>query len=293
MKETNKARLLLITSSILWGTSFPVIRYGLEYITPLYFVFMRFFIAFIVTLSLLAVAKKLNIFIHLLKNKFIAATGVLNAVAFIFQFIGQKYTFATNASLLVNTSPIFTAIVAHFYLSERINLKRLISILIAITGVYYLITGGTLMIYFSSRIIGDALCLLSGFMWGLYIAMSKKLTSSESDDLSIYAVWFLYVAAISFPFLIYFNEVSTLNSGAVFAILYTSIFNTVIPFAMWYAALKKLGATTSSIYFMIEILVSAIIEDLLIENIASPSLIIGGIMIIVGIYLTDKFYKEN
>ncbi|MGQ4892878.1 MAG: EamA family transporter [Candidatus Njordarchaeia archaeon] len=105
MKETDKARLFLLTTTILWGTSFPVIRFGLMYIPPLYFVFLRFLISFVVTFLLLIPLHKLDAFISVLKNKFVALTGLLNGLAFILQFVGQKYTFATNASLLLTYSP--------------------------------------------------------------------------------------------------------------------------------------------------------------------------------------------
>lgn len=269
-----------------------MITIGLQYLDPIFFVFTRFTLSTLFLLLLIPLRGNFNSFIKMISDRFLIFVSMLNAIGYILQFIGQDYTYATNAALLINTSPVFTALTAHFVVKEKLTKSRLTAIFLSIFGVYYLITNGNMLIEPSPRVIGDLLCLLAGFSWGTYVTFSKKLTWDERDEISLLAVWFLYTALLSSPLLL-FSRSSEINIVSVSVILYTVFICTITPFFLWYQALKTMGATSSSVYFLLEVIVSAIIETLFIQSIISTSLIIGGLLTALGVYLTDKLYSIN
>ncbi len=285
----NIARAMIILSAVLWGTSFPVIRVGLMFMSPIVFLFLRFSLATLILFSILLIRG-----IRLSPRRMgglVGLAGIMNAFANALQFVGQKYTYATNAALMINTSPIFTAISAHFLIEERLTKERIGAIAITFIGAGMVILGSATTL--KLRILGDLICLLAGAIWGIYVTEAKKIRESSFDELELLAIWFLYVAVLGGLVLPFEKIYFSMSIIAMFAVIYTAVMCTVLPFLLWYKALRILEASTSSNYFMLEIVVSAVVEMVFIGLLVTPTMIMGAIMIIIGVYLTDYFYTKN
>ncbi len=285
------ARGLILLSGVFWGTSFPVIRLGLIYFGSFIFLFLRFLIAVVLLVPLLYFWGKRG-FLELLRDRFVVFTGVLNALGYLFQFIGQNYTYASNAALFINTSPIFTAISAHYVLRERLTVKRILAIVLAFVGAFIIIVDS----YgrsFTLSVLGDFLCLLSGLSWGIYITYSKKI-ADRGDQLMLVASWFVITAVFTFPFAVYdvFLGNYEFNLLSVSIIVYTSVVCTVLAFLSWFKGLSVLEASTSSVYFMVEILISMVLEYLMFGTVFTLFMLLGAGLVILGVYLTDRFYES-
>ena len=287
LKE-NKARVLIITSAILWGTSFPIIKIGLSYTSPILFVFLRFLLATIIMIPIIMV-NNIKIKCEDLKG-LVGLSGFLNATAYILQFIGQRYTYATNAALMVNTSPIFTALFAHFLLREKLGKVKIFGIITTFLGVYVIIFG--LKLPTGIRMLGDIICLLAGAIWGLYMTIAKRIEESI-NELKLITIWFIYNVLFSAIALPLEDAMIVLTPITALVIIYTATICTIIPFFLWYNALKLMDASTSSNYFMIEILVSALLEAILIGAEIRFELLIGALLIILGVYITDALGKNS
>ena len=290
MSSRTIGRIYTVAAAFLWGTSFVIVRWGLLYLRAFQFVALRFLVAFFIMFLIVSLNKELKSFSRLLLNKYVVFSSILNAGGYIFQFLGQESTLATNASILVNTSAIFAALFAHYFLRERLNKLGAFSISLAIIGVVLLITGGTLESLFTKYFIGDIFCLLSGIVWGSYIVASKKITYEKHDSRALIAVWFLYTSLIATPFAVLEDPVK-LTINAILAVTYLALFCSVLAFLFWYSGLKILEATTSSIYFLLEVLISAVLESIIFGLVLSIVKIIGAIFVIFGIVMTDMSYQ--
>lgn len=285
----NIARAMIILSAVLWGTSFPVIRMGLQYISPILFLFLRFSLATMILLIVLF-AKGVRPGLRDIGG-LVGLTGVLNAVAYALQFVGQKFTYATNAALMINTSPIFTAIFAHFLLEEKLTKPRAGAIILTFLGASIVILGSSSAL--KLRVIGDIICMAAGAIWGLYVAEAKRLREKGIDELELLFIWFLFVAILGGVASPLEKPRILLNIQAIFAVVYTAIMCTVLPFLLWYKALRSLEASSSSNYFMLEIVVSALAEAIFLGLDINMLMVLGAILIVVGVYLTDYFYREG
>ena len=115
MKDRKDAVFLTILAGVLWGTSFPAIKIGLEFVDPYMFVFLRMLLASVLTL-LIAFATN-NFDVSLAKEKSIWYLGLLNGFSYLIQYVGMNYTTASKSSLLINLSAVW---VGHF---ELVNLE--------------------------------------------------------------------------------------------------------------------------------------------------------------------------
>jgi len=285
-------RALTLTAAGFWGTSFVIIRWGLIYLPAMEFLFFRFFLSFIIIFVIIFINDSFDGFREAMFSKEIMLAGILNSLGYTFQFLGQQYTKATNASILINLSGVFVAIIAHYYLKEKLNYIGAAGIIIAFFGASLLITKGELINIFTYNLIGDLLCLLSGLSWALYIVKSKEITVKGFTDEQLLAIWFLYVTIFSFPLML-LQGFKAINISGWIAITYTSLTCTILAFLFWYKGLKILEATTSSIYFIIEIAISAILESIIFGLNFTSLEIIGAVFAVSGVFLTDFSFSSR
>jgi len=102
---------------------------------------------------------------------------------------GQTGVSACAASVLAQSTPIFSTLIARFYLRERVSSWRWCCILAALLGALVIIVGkpGNNAIHFEAR---GLLILLAALSWSIYFALQKH-HSCRYDNLSMvcYTIW--------------------------------------------------------------------------------------------------------
>lgn len=226
---------------------------------PKMFIFLRFAIAAPI---MLCVAKALGRNLTpLLKSRAIWMIGLLNAVGFLCQFIGQEYTEASVAAILVNMSVIFAAVGGVIFLGERLGVSKATGIALAVGGSVLIATNGDLASVAGGEALGDALYLVAALSWGGYIVYSKKKTDETNwDPLAAAACIVAVTAVLALPPALTSSSEPQLSTGSAMAVVYTAIINTVVPFALYQQGLKYLSASSSGVMLILEILVAVLIS---------------------------------
>ena len=205
-------------------------------------------------------------------------TGV--TLLYTFQFYGVKYSSAAHGGVLVNTNVLFIVILSVIFLKEKLNFEKVVGIFSGFTGVF-LIISPNLSFYFNA---GDTLILLSAFSWAIYSIIGKKLME-EYDAITITTYTFIIGTLAFIPFL-NFPEKISLKSWI--CILYLSILCSVFGYVAWYMALEKMEASKVAVYLNLIPLFSILLAFFILKEAIAPSIIAGAILIMVGIYLTEK-----
>jgi drug/metabolite transporter (DMT)-like permease len=247
-------------AAALWGTSFPVVSLGIEGgLDPRTFVFLRFAIAAPVMLGV-AWALGRDV-MPLLRSKAIWVVGLFNAVGFLCQFIGQQYTEASVAALLVNMSVILAAIGAVVFLGERLGGFKVVGIFLAVAGTFLITTNGDFGVVASGQGLGDALYLIAAVSWAGYILYSKKkMDEKRWDPLAAAACIVAVTAILVLPPALTAGFGPSLSPESLWAVGFTAVFNTVIPFVLYQQGLKDLTASSSAVVLMLEIVVAILIS---------------------------------
>jgi len=286
-------RIITIISAVIWGTSFPVIAWGLNIIDPFTFVLGRFWISTIVLLPLIFLNEKhRSTFLEYLHDKTIMIMGVMNGIAFLLQFIGQQWTTATKAAIITDSNVIFVAIFSAFLLSERITLKRALGIITALFGIFLIITNGDIYALTGGTILGDVTVLSAGIIWSFYIILNKEKTSQNVDITSLMTViivWTTITLQLIHIVYAFTSEIIVLDFYyALILIAYTGLFTTIISFFLWLEGLKWLEATTSTIYLLVGPIVATLISVIFLNEVLTLYIILGGILVGLGIYLVEE-----
>jgi drug/metabolite transporter (DMT)-like permease len=256
---------------------------------PLVLFYRSAIAAFIYVLWMLFTKKKLVL--HDKKDIFIIfILGVLNIPINQFLFLESiKLTSPPNVALAYALTPGFVLVIAMLFLKEKATFLKIMGISIAIIGtVIVLFEKG---FNFSSKsFIGDLLALTAAFAWALYTVIGKnfsmKYGATYSTALSMITGFILYI-----PIFIFLNiplAISTIIYINWLQILYLAIFSSVLAYALWYYALKKRDASKISVFNNLQPILTTILSIFFLNYHLSAYFVVGGILIIIGIYITQK-----
>ena len=254
--KTGIALLQTAATACLWGTSFPVVTIGLKGgLDPRAFAFLRFAAA--VPVMLLAAKMTRKNVRALLSTKEVWIIGSLNAAGFLCQFVGQQYTDASVAALLVNLSVVMAAAGGVMFLGERFGFTKGLGIVLAVVGTSLLATNGSLASISEGQLLGYVLYLAAAVAWAAYIVYTKKKSDQLGwDPIALSAGVVTATAVILLPVAATAGIPPAVNSTSLWVIGYTAIVNTAVPYVLYQQGLRYLTASTSSVVLTLEIVVA-------------------------------------
>ncbi|MGQ9617598.1 MAG: DMT family transporter [Candidatus Aminicenantia bacterium] len=267
-------------SSFLWSTSFPMIKYALSFSNPIELLFVRFFFASIFALFI-GFFKRRDF--KFLGNRSFAFLGILNALGFLSQFIGQKFTSSSNASVISNTSIIFTAILAVLILKERFSLRKGVAGLLTFAGIIGISTG--FKFSFSPTLNGDLLILISAICWAIFTISNKVvLSNKKAGDVVLGVMVWTFIFLL--PYSLFLN--SNMSFKTVLVGLYLSIFCSIVPLYFFNLALKRFGAYSTVIFLSTEIIFAVSLSILFLGEKLNFPFVLGCVLVMAGIFLNPQ-----
>jgi len=221
---------------------------------------------------------------------FVAILGILNIpVNQYFFLIGISYTTAPNVSLAYALSPIFVFIIAAIFLKERISFLKIAGIILAVSGAIVLLSEKGFN-FSSDSMKGDIFALLASLSWGLYTIIGRNFSRKYG---AIYSTAISMLSGLIFFIPVFFiadgsldlSKVTILNWGQI---IYLGAITSGLGYALWFYALKKIEASKLSVFNNFQPVLTAILAFLIFGTGVSMYFVVGGVMIILGVVLTQR-----
>jgi drug/metabolite transporter (DMT)-like permease len=281
-----KAVFLTVLAGVLWGTSFPAIKIGLNYVNPYVFVFLRFLLASALMLLIMFFTKKLTFQIK--QKKLIVFLGVTNGVAYLSQYVGMSSASAAEAALFVNLSAVWVALLSPKLQGETLGRRKILGVLAALTGIILVTTNLDFSMLSGGQLIGDLLLITSGVVWAFFIIYNKTLVMTSNGILQS-ITWILPLTLLPMvPFAFSSAaQIPALPAQAWLAIIYTAVVCWIIPYYLWLEGLKHITASTSTILLLTEILIATAISFILLKEILTIIMVFGALLIMIAIVLVS------
>jgi drug/metabolite transporter (DMT)-like permease len=175
MKPTDAAELLLLAA--LWGASFLFMRMGATEFGPFALVFLRVALAALMLLPLLAWQGELG---ALRRHwRALAVLGIVNSAVPFLGWALAAYVLSAGLMAIFNaTAPIWTALVAWLWLSERPVAGKALGLALGLAGAIGLtwsqIGLKTPAVAGVTPVIGVAACLIAAFLYGVAANYSRR-----------------------------------------------------------------------------------------------------------------------
>ncbi|OYT57502.1 hypothetical protein B6U70_02370 [Euryarchaeota archaeon ex4484_162] len=273
---------------ITWSASYPIIKIGLEEMSPLVLATLRQ-ITIIPIFAILLFTKKKEFFSFTHHTWLILIGAAIFSIALpnIFQNIGMQYTTASASSIIQSSSPIFTIFLAIVFLREKLTSNKILGATIAFVGTILLVTGGRLSL--SGQIYGNILVLLSAISYSISGVIVKKALLKVTP-FTLVVIETMLGLIILFFITIFFEPINILGLSirAWIVIIVLSIFPNFLAILIWYKLLKitELSKLINLVYLMP--VITIFFSYYLIKEVVNIQTIILAILVIFGVALTQR-----
>ena len=239
----NKFALAVIFVILCWAYSPIGIHIGLKAYEPGHLALLRFLIA---STFMAGVALVMRISLPRLKD--LPLLAVLGFFAVSLHHIalnnGQQGVSAGAASVLAQSTPLFSTLLAHFAFKDRVNCWQWICVLCGLLGAAVVVTGDS---GFGELDAHGLLILLAALSWSLYFALQKR-HSHRYDGLTMvcYSIWSGTVLLLVYvPGL--WNQAQNASTSVNLAVLILGIFPSALAYLAWAYVLAQSNVSRASI----------------------------------------------
>ncbi|HHZ02247.1 MAG TPA: DMT family transporter [Tissierellia bacterium] len=302
--EFNKKVYMAATAyTLITGLAFLFVKIALTSADPFDLLAYRFTVAFIAILVAYAFKKvKIDYSIERIK-KIIPLALIYPLSFFTFQTFGLQYTSSAEAGILMASSPVFTLLLATYFIKEKTTFYQKLSILLSVAGVIYITVNKSTGLNFNS-ILGVILILLTALSIAGYNVMARiytrDFTSIELSSIMIFISFIGYNLISIIKHLIkgtlssFFAPLTSISF--IISILYLGVLSSLVTSLTTNYILSKIEASKMSVFAnlatVITIIAGAVFlkENIYYYHIIGSILIVGGVL---GTNFLDKLPKSE
>lgn len=287
-----KNLLLLMTLAALWGPSFLFIKVAVGEIPPLTLVLGRVAIGAAFLIAILLIQRR-----RLPNNRqlwgHLAVVALLhNALPWVLLSWGEQYIDSALASILNGTTPLFTIVLAHFFVSgDRMTASKILGVLLGFAGLFLLIlpslsggvqasTWGLIAVTVAAAMYGVAIIYSRNHLRGLppLVAPASQL---------LLATFFMAPLAmlVDMPW-----TIDRPSPAALGSLLALGILGTGLAFIVYYRLMETANPTYISMVTYVIPIFGVILGVLVLNErltwyaLAGFALILLGVMVVNGLF---------
>lgn len=286
--------IFLISANVLWATTYVAAKFTLSSTPVVLMLAIRMAISSLVLLPLLIARRKE---LHLTRRD-IPQLALLCLIGFVinklFEYAGLSFTTASDIALLITSESIFTAALSWILLHEPFKKMTGFALFLGFIGVYLIIersiiptlpSGGGIL-----RILGDLLVVLALLVEAFYTIRGKAMLVKHPALLITSAsivgsmIFWLPAGALQ----IALTGWHPLSLATWLSITWMAVMSTAIAYLTWFQGLAKVDGSAAASTLFIQPLLGTMLAIVLLHDQLTPMTIVGGILIVVSVYLISR-----
>ena len=212
-----------------------------------------------------------------------------------FTYNALNYTQVINASLFNTAIPVTIIFVCFLLKIEKTNIFQLSGLLISVLGILAIITRLDLNILLSLNFNkGDLFMIGAIIAWGIYSAYLKKRTFDVSllSLVHIICTFGLVFLLPLFILDIIQDKTIEISNNLFYILVYIALFPSIGSYYCWAGAVAIIGANRAGIFLSLIPLFSTIFAILFFSEKFLFFHLIGSVLIILGLFLSNKKNKN-
>ncbi len=226
-----------------------------------------------------AVKKKLPILL---------ASGIAIGFNWILLFEAYRFTGIPVATVCYYTAPIIVVIASAFIFKDKLNLKQIICVLVALVGVS-LVSG--VFQSDSSKITGVICGLGAAVLYASVMIMNKFMGEVESYERTF--VQLIVAGLVVLPYALFTTENINLNPTSVMLLVIVGVVHTGFAYLIYFGAMKKLKSQTVAILSYIDPASAIILSSLVFMQLPTLYELVGVILIMTAAIASEIRKKEK
>lgn len=273
--------------SIVWGSTWLAIKIGLESISPVFGVAIRFTLAAVILFAIVRFRgerlswgrENLPVFL------------VLGFLSFSFPFVlvywGEQYIGSGLASILFATYPFVVAVFSHLFLpGEPLSAFKVGGTLLGFAGVVVIfwadLAGGT------AGFPGMAAIVLSTVLQGFSLVSVKRMGKHIAPvQLTLGGMAVSVVVLWTMAFALEDPSALRFDAAGIGSIVYLGTFGSVLTFVVYYWLLKRVEALFLSLTSLITPVLAVVLGAIFLGEVLPGSIYTGAAMVLAGILVAN------
>ena len=293
----NTVYIKLFLAALFFGSTFIAGRVMSANLPPFTSAFLRFLLASILLLFIVTKMygglPRLN-FSQIILIICLGLTGIVGYNFFFFS--GLKLITASRAAMIISLNPSAITILSILVFKDKLTKLKFTGIILSLFGALIVISQGNLQEVFRGKIgMGELFILVCVICWSTFSVLGKKVTKQLKPVIAItYACLagtvLLLIPAILEGELPYFLHYNLAVWPSVFAL---GFFGTAMAFTWYYDGIEKIGPVRAGIFINFVPVFATALAVLILNEPLYPSLIIGAVFVLSGVFLNNYRPKQK
>tara|TARA_B100000614_G_scaffold105408_1_gene94953 strand:+ start:955 stop:1824 length:870 start_codon:yes stop_codon:yes gene_type:complete len=288
---------MLVCATLFWAGNFMIGKFAfISNIPPMSLVFFRWSLVWLILLpfTLKEIIKHKDVIMANLPLLFFLAltsVGLFNS----FTYLSLVHTQVINASLFNTAIPAIIILLCFILNIEKTNKFQIFGLIISVLGILSIITKLNLEILISLNFNKGDLIMIGGVItWGLYSSFlkKKKFTLPLLTLVQILCTFGLIFILPQFLFEFSQGQKINFNINIFYILLFLAIFPSIGSYYCWAGAVAIIGANRAGIFLSLIPLFSTIMAIFFYNERFQFFHLIGAILIIIGLFLSNKEIKN-
>ncbi len=213
-------------------------------------------------------------------------SGFFLGFNWILLFEAYRYTTVATATLCYYLAPVIVILVSPFLLNEKLTVKKLMCVLVALLGMVFV--SGVLETGIPS------MAESKGILFGIAAAMFYAgivLTNKRIHDIGSYDMTIMQLGiatAVLCPYTILTESIGdlTFTTNAILLLLFVAIVHTGVAYALYFSSLQGLSSHTIAVFSYVDPIVAIVLSALLLHEPMGINGIIGAVLILGAAFVS-------
>ena len=284
---------MLVLATLFWAGNFIVGKAAfVEDIPPMSLVFFRWSLVWLILLPFTykEIIKHKEVILKNLPLLFFLAltsVGLFNS----FTYLALVHTQVINASLFNTAIPAMIILLCFIFKIEKTNRFQIMGLILSVLGILSIITKLDFNILLSLNFNKGDIIMIGGVItWGLYSSFlkKKKFTLPLLTLVHILCTFGLLFILPQFLFEISQGKIIKFDINLSYILIYLALFPSIGSYYCWAGAVSIIGANRAGIFLSLIPLFSTILAILLFNEKFLFFHLIGSVLIILGLFLSNK-----
>ena len=208
---------------------------------------------------------------------------------------GQNLARSTHGALIFSLAPIFVAVFAGIFLSEKVPLLRWTGISLGVGGALIVICGQGIE-WHSSSFRGDILIAFAMTSWALFTVLGKKFVTKYGAFYSMAVMQItgliLVIPLVPMAYKQFSGALPVEPIGWI-SLAYLSVGTSVLSYVLWYWALARIETAKLGVWMSLQPVIAAVYSYMAFGFAElSPAFLLGGPIALLGLILAQRSQKR-
>jgi len=284
---------MLVCATLFWSGNFIVGKFAfLTNIPPLSLVFYRWLLVWLILLpfTFKEILKFKDTILNNLPLLFFlgfTSVGLFNS----FTYLSLIHTQVINATLFNTAIPAVIILLCFLFNIEKTNKFQILGLIISVIGILSIITKLDIEILLSLNFNKGDIIMVGGVItWGIYSTLLKKKKFTLPLLTLVHVICTFGLICVLPQFLYEFSQgqVIKIDINLFYTLIFLALFPSIGSYYCWAGAVSIIGANRAGIFLSLIPLFSTIMAIAIFNEKFQFFHLIGAILIILGLFLSNK-----